>query len=181
MSDLKGKTPEEIQKHFRGKSRWEIQQHFDKYKAPEGCLNRAFVAYGPDDMPDTIERIRLGAPCGDCHKRCCAIPVMVVYPDEASKYLTDPHPRPRREGERILQRKPDGFCVYFDKGCTIYKDRPRTCKVWDCRVEVGGPDAVAALVKLPGEEGYQESPRGEPVEIKLHEFGLASPEPKEEP
>jgi len=34
----------------------------------------------------------------------------------------------------VLQRRPDGACVYLDRitGCTIYNRRPKLCRVFDC-------------------------------------------------
>ena len=39
------------------------------------------------------------------------------------------------KGQFVLKAKPNGNCVYLGKGgCTIYEDRPKQCRAFDCRV-----------------------------------------------
>jgi hypothetical protein len=39
-----------------------------------------------------------------------------------------------RDGRRFLRKKANGECVHLgDQGCTVYEQRPSTCRVFDCR------------------------------------------------
>ena len=38
----------------------------------------------------------------------------------------------------VLQKKEDGFCVYFENNlCTIYENRPQACRNFDCEKRLG--------------------------------------------
>ena len=108
----------------------------------ENALHRTFAKMRG------VEHVRLVPQCVGCHSMCCALNT-VVYADEVKtgKYLTDPHPRPLTRGEHLLQKGADGMCIYWNKGCSIYADRPRSCREFDCRNYCGGPDAILQHVK----------------------------------
>jgi Fe-S-cluster containining protein len=39
----------------------------------------------------------------------------------------------------VLAMKENGDCIYLeDKGCTVYKDRPFICRIFDCRESYEG-------------------------------------------
>jgi hypothetical protein len=39
-----------------------------------------------------------------------------------------------RDGKRFLRKKPNGECIHLqDGGCSVYEQRPSTCRVFDCR------------------------------------------------
>ena len=33
-------------------------------------------------------------------------------------------------GRPVLAQKPDGFCIFFDKLCTIHPVKPKMCRAW---------------------------------------------------
>jgi hypothetical protein len=71
-------------------------------------------------------------PCGAC-TACCRAPTLAVdlVGDEPSRYRCHLD----RDGSRhILDKNPDGSCVYLVDGrCSIYHDRPKSCRRYDCR------------------------------------------------
>jgi uncharacterized protein len=72
--------------------------------------------------------------CGSC-SACCYYPGIVV--DEKRDRARLPHLLTERssEGKLVLQRRPEGGCVHLGAhGCTIYDQRPATCRSFDCRV-----------------------------------------------
>jgi Putative zinc- or iron-chelating domain len=78
--------------------------------------------------------LRAGAVAVPCHagcSACCRGPFVQLTPDEAQRF-----PAVEIDGGLWLAKKGDGSCVYLDaKGrCSIYADRPRSCRRFDCRV-----------------------------------------------
>lgn len=74
--------------------------------------------------------------CANCHHGhvCCTGFRVPLEPNEVDKYEYDP--TLARGGSYILQRTPDGYCVYLDrrnKLCKIWLTRPKTCRRYDCR------------------------------------------------
>ncbi len=90
----------------------------------------------------TAERGGNGAsvPCGDCTACCTSSQFVHVAPDEVDTISRIPAgllfqapglPR----GNLVLGYDDKGHCPMFvDGGCSIYEDRPRTCRSYDCRV-----------------------------------------------
>jgi hypothetical protein len=74
-------------------------------------------------------------PCGSCTE-CCRNECVRLYPqwgDDVKRYRTR-----RVDGQLALQQRPNGACVYLDEmageaRCTIWQDRPLTCRIFDCR------------------------------------------------
>jgi Fe-S-cluster containining protein len=68
-----------------------------------------------------------------CKARCCTFAVELSKEDvEEGKLLWE------LDQPYLLRREPDGFgyCTHFDRagrGCTVYEDRPATCRSYDCR------------------------------------------------
>lgn len=82
----------------------------------------------------------VAVPCGDC-RACCTSSLFVhVAPDETGTLARIPvellFPAPDMpEGHKVMGYDPHGHCPMFRDGdCSIYKDRPRTCREFDCRV-----------------------------------------------
>jgi hypothetical protein len=81
-----------------------------------------------------------GVPCDGCTACCRSHQFVLIEPDErATLERVDPRllaPAPGRPaGWRVMGFDGDGRCPMLgDAGCTIYEDRPRTCRVYDCRV-----------------------------------------------
>lgn len=77
--------------------------------------------------------------CGDCVGCCTSSYYIKVRPHESRalaaidpKFLTDaPGPAPAR----LMGYLANGHCpMYSGRGCSIYPDRPETCRTYDCRV-----------------------------------------------
>jgi Fe-S-cluster containining protein len=98
-------------------------------------------------------------PCGDCVGCCASSYSILVRPSDtraraaiASEWLT---PVPSLgEGMLAMGYLPDGTCPMLREGrCSVYRDRPQTCRDYDCRVfaaaglEAGaGKDVINARV-----------------------------------
>lgn len=87
-------------------------------------------------------------PCGDC-VGCCVSSYYIPIRDEdraALKHIPEQHLVHSRTGQLHMGYLPDGRCPMLGAGgCTIYQDRPQTCRDYDCRffaaagIEAGGP------------------------------------------
>lgn len=92
-----------------------------------------------------VDAGQVKVPCNGC-TACCRSPHMPpeLTEEEITKY---PDAELNEEfGKWSLPRKEDGSCVkLIDNKCSIYGDRPKVCRVFDCRVYV-----AAGL--LPGDD-----------------------------
>lgn len=91
-------------------------------------------------------------PCGECTGCCISGYSVQVRPeDNAARARIPPEwlisALGVARGERTMAARPDGTCpMLSDSKCTIYADRPQTCRDYDCRVfaaariEAGGTD-----------------------------------------
>ena len=79
-------------------------------------------------------------PCGDC-VGCCSSswPIALRARDAAvtaripAQWLLEPEDAP--PGLRYLGFRPDGTCPMLESGrCSVYADRPQTCRDFDCRI-----------------------------------------------
>lgn len=88
-------------------------------------------------------------PCESC-TACCRGPMraVVIHPDENhARWETKPL---GDLGYRILANEENGDCVYItDAGCSIWDDRPRDCRRYDCRVEMDRLDEHVAKEYFP--------------------------------
>lgn len=91
---------------------------------------RAALAQGDDVV----------VPCGDCRACCTSSYFIHVGPDEDDALAHIPgdllFAAPGAPaGHRVMGYDRQGHCPMFADGeCTIYAHRPRTCRVYDCRV-----------------------------------------------
>ena len=91
-------------------------------------LRRVVEAGGTSDVP-----------CGDC-TACCRSRQFVQIDDDELETLAQVDSRllvrnPTGSASWILGYDAAGRCPMLgDGGCTIYHDRPRTCRTYDCRV-----------------------------------------------
>ena len=84
----------------------------DKYAIPEGDI-------------DCAARIPL------CHARCCAMSFPLSAQD-----LDEGAVRWELDAPYLIRHGRDGWCHHIDRdggGCTIYEQRPATCRQYDCR------------------------------------------------
>ena len=86
------------------------------------------------------ERRGVDVPCGDCTACCRSSYFIHIGPDEMDtlrripKQLLFPAPG-RSDGTVVLGYDEHGRCpMLVDGACSIYDDRPLTCRTYDCRV-----------------------------------------------
>lgn len=79
-------------------------------------------------------------PCGDCSACCTSSQFVPIGPEETDtlahipKELLFPAPG-RDEGLVLLPYDERGHCPMLVGGrCSIYEHRPRTCRIYDCRI-----------------------------------------------
>jgi Fe-S-cluster containining protein len=79
-------------------------------------------------------------PCGGCTGCCTSSQFVPIGPDETDALAHIPRslvvPAPgAAPGTVVLGYDQDGRCPMLgDHGCTIYQQRPRACRTYDCRV-----------------------------------------------
>jgi Fe-S-cluster containining protein len=79
-------------------------------------------------------------PCGDCTACCTSSQFVHIEPDETDTLSHIPpellFPAPRfPRGHLLLGYDERGHCpMLIDNQCSIYEHRPRTCRIYDCRV-----------------------------------------------
>jgi hypothetical protein len=73
-------------------------------------------------------------PCAEliplCRARCCSFRFALSQQDlDEGVIAHDP------EQPYYIRQKPDGTCAHLDAacGCTVYLQRPRPCRIFDCR------------------------------------------------
>ncbi len=97
----------------------------------------------------------VGVPCGDCRACCTSSYFIHIRPEERNTLARIPEklrfPAPGLpEGHVLLGYDKHGHCPMFvDNGCSIYADRPQTCRTYDCRVFAATgfqPDADRKLI-----------------------------------
>jgi Fe-S-cluster containining protein len=79
-------------------------------------------------------------PCGGCTACCTSSMFIHIEPDEVDTLRRIPRemlvPAPLRpRGHMVLGHDERGHCpMLIDGACSIYEDRPRTCRTYDCRI-----------------------------------------------
>lgn len=79
-------------------------------------------------------------PCGDCTACCTSSQFIHIQPDETETLAHVPakllFPAPQLPpGHVLLGYDEQGCCpMLVDGACSIYDYRPRTCRVYDCRI-----------------------------------------------
>ncbi len=74
--------------------------------------------------------------CGTCCRGFGGTYVSAEHINEIAAFLeTDPETVKNRYtvpagSKRVLAQKPDGYCVFWDKHCTIHPVKPRMCRAW---------------------------------------------------
>jgi uncharacterized protein len=95
--------------------------------------------------------------CGTCIACCTSSQFVHVGPEEAETLAAIPpellFPAPGLpEGHLVMGYDEVGHCPMFrDGGCSIYEHRPRTCRMYDCRIYVAAgvdaPQEVPAIAE----------------------------------
>ncbi len=93
-------------------------------------------------------------PCGECTACCTSSQFVHIGPDETDTLACIPDellfPAPLLpDGHVLVGYDQDGRCpMLIDGRCSIYENRPRTCRTYDCRIlaasglELGDEDKV---------------------------------------
>ena len=93
------------------------------------AMQRALRGAGESDVP-----------CGGCTACCTSSQFIHIGPDEVETLARIPaellFPAPRLpSGNVVLGYDENGHCpMLIDNECSIYDDRPKTCRTYDCRV-----------------------------------------------
>jgi Fe-S-cluster containining protein len=99
-------------------------------------------------------------PCGTCAACCSSSQFIHIAPDETDALAHIPSellfPAPRMPAGHVLMGYDEhGRCpMLIDGACSVYAHRPRTCRVYDCRVfpatglEPDEPDKHAIAVQV---------------------------------
>ena len=113
-------------------------------------------------------------PCGECTACCTSSQFVHVGPDETAALARIPaellFAAPGFPAGHVLMGYDErGHCPMLVDGlCTIYDDRPRTCRTYDCRIFAAAdvvPDAPAIAARV---EQWQFS-YADPDEQQAHE------------
>lgn len=111
----------------------------------------AFSSWLASMLSALLEQDGSEVPCGGCTACCSSSQFVHVGPDETDTFAHIPRellfPAPRLpRGNVLMGYDSHGRCpMLVENRCTIYEHRPRTCRVYDCRVfaasgtEVGYP------------------------------------------
>lgn len=97
-------------------------------------------------------------PCGTCTACCRSGQFVHIGPDEAQALAAIPadllFPAPGlAPGHLVLGYDQHGRCPMLgEAGCTVYQARPRTCRVYDCRIFA----ATGVVVDEPGKAAIAE-------------------------
>jgi uncharacterized protein len=107
--------------------------------------NPESVAAGPfGDWLESMRAVLRGerdaeVPCGDC-VGCCvsSYPILLRDSDQVARAIVPEQfliASPERPGQLFMGYRDDGSCPMFVGGqCSIYADRPQTCRDYDCRI-----------------------------------------------
>jgi uncharacterized protein len=118
----------------------------DRDGHPAGPSGGGDLAAGPFSawVSDTQQARRgerdADVPCGTCTACCTSSQFVHIDPDERQTLSRIPpellFPAPGLPpGHVLLGYDERGYCpMLIDDACSIYPDRPRTCRVYDCRV-----------------------------------------------
>jgi hypothetical protein len=108
-------------------------------------------------------------PCGPCTACCRSSQFVHIEPDERRALARIPSellfPAPRLPAGHVLMGYDErGHCpMLVDDRCSIYEDRPRTCRTYDCRVFTAAgvaPDAAQPDIAARVQRWRFEHPTG---------------------
>lgn len=95
-----------------------------------------------DWLDATVHGLRNGTgvdvPCGECRACCTSSYFIHIEADETAARAAvgdEAMAAPGRPGDRVMGFDEAGACPKMKpSGCSIYHDRPRTCRIYDCRL-----------------------------------------------
>lgn len=88
-----------------------------------------------------------------CHGRCCAFSFALSAQD-----LEEGAVRWEIEDPYLIRHDRDGYCTHLDRaslGCTVYHQRPATCRQFDCRSDPRVWIDFEARIPAPMPEGLR--------------------------
>ena len=94
-------------------------------------------------------------PCGECTGCCTSSQFVHIEPDESDTLAHVPaalrFPAPGLPpGHVVLGYDERGRCPMLGAdGCTIYANRPRTCRTYDCRIFPGPGSSLCGAADVP--------------------------------
>lgn len=103
-------------------------------------------------------------PCGTCTACCASSQFVTIGPDETAALAAIPRellfPAPGLPGHLLMGYDERGRCpMLTDAGCSVYAARPRTCRVYDCRVfPAAGVEADKPLIREQAQRWRFEHP-----------------------
>jgi Fe-S-cluster containining protein len=76
----------------------------------------------------------VNVPCGECNKCCSLSPLLTPEEFESGKYVYTFMKTEFDEGPVVAIPRNKNGCIYLIDGkCSIYDDRPMSCRIFDCR------------------------------------------------
>lgn len=117
-------------------------------RRPKNIAGRNRVTILSDSSrPSQPRRVRVAvvgaSPCGQCHAACCRqsvseFAVLLQTESERRRFASWSVDLPVRDGERVVAERVipyrSGRCPFLseDDRCTIYEDRPQSCRDFEC-------------------------------------------------
>ena len=107
---------------------------------PGGGYGAAIASPGCGDVRSGWCSSMRPGPCGGCTACCTSSQFVHIEPDETRTLSRIPaallFPAPGLpRGHRLMGYDENGHCpMLVDATCSIYADRPRTCRTYDCRI-----------------------------------------------
>jgi Fe-S-cluster containining protein len=92
-------------------------------------IDAAVDKYAITDLPD----VDCASLMSLCQGRCCKLHFPLSFQDLDERIVQWRYDRPYR-----IRQRADGYCVHSDPashGCTVYAQRPVTCRRYDCRTD----------------------------------------------
>ncbi len=99
-----------------------------------------FAAWATDMVAAMRGELAANVPCDGCTACCTSSQFVHIAPDETATLARVPPellvPAPRMpRGHVVLGYDEHGHCpMLVDGACSIYEDRPRACRTYDCRI-----------------------------------------------
>ena len=93
-----------------------------------------------------MAEVRTAITCSNCRACCCRLEVILMGEDDPPEEFVETD----RWGGQVMARLEDGWCAALDRNtmlCTIYEQRPATCRTYDCRDD--DPDEWQARARGP--------------------------------
>ena len=96
----------------------------------------------------------MDVPCGSCNACCRSAQFIRIGPEETATLRRIPAallvPAPGLPGNVVMGYDKRGHCpMLIDDRCSIYADRPQTCRSYDCRIFAAAGIDAGGVAKAP--------------------------------